>query len=150
MKKRTCLRCGSMDLYTGVIFDQTQYAKSPLIFRRKSELQSGPDYVPLNAILCKTCGHIELLANPGSFIQPRRRECPHCGAIYSYRIEDEILTNVVRCYNCNKEFGIHPPIVCPSCGATYLYSKERVIEGTVVCQNCEMVILVEDSYVAEE
>jgi len=75
------------------------------MFRWKSESTLGTEAVLLNAILCISCGHTELIADLGVFTPGTRRKCPHCQAIYSYRKEDELSPRVVRCPNCNKEFG---------------------------------------------
>jgi phage FluMu protein Com len=145
MNKRACLRCGSTDLQPGVIYDCWQYGKTQLAFEWNVGRHLGPDSVPLNAIICKSCGHTELIASMDAFIPSTRRECPYCKAIYSYREKDESAPNVVRCYNCNNEFEIYPPKKCPSCGAVYLYSKEMTKEGTVVCQNCGKLFLIQKS-----
>ncbi len=145
MKPSQCLRCGSTDLQYGVIYDYWEAGKSRMTFNWKRESALGPDYVPLEAILCKSCGHIELIADFEVFIPKTRRECPHCHALYSYRLDLEQSQNTVRCPNCNKEFIIYPPKKCPSCGAVYLYNQADVVEETIVCQNCGKSFLFHDS-----
>lgn len=141
MDKRRCLRCGSTDLIPGVIYDSMEYGKRSLTFEWTPDKAWNTSSVPLNAILCKSCGNTELIANLDIFIPTTRRECPHCKRIYAYREEDEISLNTVRCPYCGSAFRIDPPIKCPSCGAVYLYGPEKIKEGTVICQNCGKLFL---------
>jgi len=150
MNTRHCLRCGSTNLQAGIIYDYWQYGKTNLTFHWKPETPFGVDSLPLHAVLCKSCGHVELIANLDAFIPTTRRECPHCKAIYSYRQEYEISPNIVKCQNCHKTFKIYPPKKCPSCGAVYLYSTKKIKEGTTICQNCGKLFLIQDSNKSDE
>jgi len=104
---RTCLRCGSTELQNGFIYDYRQPVQVQMTFHWKPESTVESDSIPLFAILCKSCGHIELIANTEIFIPPTIRACPHCKATYSYRIKEELSPTIVRCANCGKEFKIH-------------------------------------------
>lgn len=106
MNPKSCLRCGSIDLQAGVIYDSEKFSKSPLMFRWKLESSFGTDMVLLDAILCKSCGHTELVVDIEVFLRPKK---------------------------------------CPSCGASYRYSKEKIKEGTVACQNCGNLFLIQGS-----
>ena len=106
MAKRTCLRCGGTDLILGVIYDYALHDKSPLTFQPGTDTSFWRESITINAILCKSCGHTELVASPSAFLTAKRRTCPHCKAVYSYREQDEVILGVVRCHNCNKEFEI--------------------------------------------
>ncbi|KXH77183.1 MAG: hypothetical protein AM326_05580 [Candidatus Thorarchaeota archaeon SMTZ-45] len=68
MNIRHCLRCGSTDLQAGVIYDYREYGKPQISFHWKPESILGMDSVSLHAILCKFCGHTELVANIDAFI----------------------------------------------------------------------------------
>jgi predicted Zn finger-like uncharacterized protein len=107
VKIKTCLRCGSTDLQNGVIYEYFQFGKSLMEFQWKPE-SKAEDSVPLFAILCKSCGHNELAVDPDVFIKLTKLACPHCKAIYSYRIKEDSSPNIVKCANCNKEFEIYP------------------------------------------
>lgn len=133
MENTTCLRCGSTDIHLGFI----PAYRTPLYFQFYPEFYNIEDPVKIHAILCKSCGHIELVADPTSIIPTTKRECPHCKAVYEYRMENEKYPDVFSCQNCGKEFEVSPPKKCPHCGAVYLYSKETIKEGAVVCQNCK-------------
>jgi transcription elongation factor Elf1 len=128
-----------------VIYEYWEGGKSRMTFNWKHESSLGPDYVPLDAFVCKSCGHIELIADFEVFIPITRRECPHCHALYSYRLNLELPQNIVRCSNCNKEFIVYPPKKCPSCGAVYLYNQANVVDETIVCQNCGKSFLFQNS-----
>ncbi len=103
--ERTCLRCGKTNLMLGVIYDYSHREKAPITFQSKSEVFYGGKPIVLNAILCKSCGHTELVADLSEVSSPKRYVCPHCKASYSYKVQD---LGVVKCYNCNKEFTIEP------------------------------------------
>ncbi|MDH4213035.1 MAG: hypothetical protein OEV85_03860 [Candidatus Thorarchaeota archaeon] len=109
MKSRSCLRCGNANLQSGVIFEYHYYPhlKSPMEFTRISDQKDELDSTPLEAILCKSCGHVELVVNADSLIEYTRLTCPHCKAIYSYRMKTEEFPIKVRCANCNKEFKVY-------------------------------------------
>ncbi|KXH77182.1 MAG: hypothetical protein AM326_05575 [Candidatus Thorarchaeota archaeon SMTZ-45] len=49
-----------------------------------------------------------------------------------------------------KTFKIVPPQKCPSCGAAYLYSLEKIKKGTVICQNCGNLFLIQDPLDSDE
>lgn len=110
MTERTCLRCGKTNLILGVIYDYSYREKAPLTFQVKSEAFYGGKPITINAILCKSCGHTELVGDLSEIVPPKHRVCPHCKASYSYKEQDEALLGVVRCYNCSKEFAIEPDI----------------------------------------
>jgi uncharacterized Zn-finger protein len=143
--KRRCLRCGGTDLIPGVIYDFMEYGKRGLTFEWTPDHVWNPSSVPLNAILCKSCGHTEFIANLDIFIPTTQRECPHCKRIYAYREDDEISPKTVKCPYCHNVFKIDPPIKCPLCGAVYLYSPEKIKEGTAICQNCGKLFLTSDA-----
>ncbi|MFW9957411.1 MAG: MJ0042-type zinc finger domain-containing protein [Candidatus Odinarchaeota archaeon] len=109
MKIRSCLRCGSTNLQKGVIYDYYYYltSKTPLTFNWLSDQKEEFESTPLEAILCKSCGHVELVVDADSLIEYTRLTCPHCKAIYSYRIKAEESPIKVRCANCNKEFKVY-------------------------------------------
>jgi hypothetical protein len=92
----------------GVIYDYSYHDKAPLTFQSKSEAFYGGKPITMNAILCKSCGHTELVADLSEFMPSKRRVCPYCKAIYSYKEQDEVLLGIVKCYNCSKEFAIEP------------------------------------------
>ena len=149
MTSRHCLRCGSTDLLSGVIYERDEYGRNVLRFQWKPDSVWEPDSVKLNAIMCKSCGYTELIADLDVFIPKVERECPHCKKIYAYREEDKIGEDLVKCPYCEKKFKIHPPKKCPYCGAVYLYNKEMILEGTVVCQNCSKVFPIDESSKSE-
>jgi len=108
MKIRTCLRCGSTNLQKGVIYEYYYPStKSPMTFNWISDQKDEFDSTPLEAILCKSCGHVELVVDSDSLIEYTRLTCPHCKAMYSYRIKTEEYPIKVRCSNCNKEFNVY-------------------------------------------
>jgi len=111
----------------------------------KSDSIFGGDAVILNAIVCMSCGHTELVADLGIYAPSTRYECPQCKAVYAYYEEDEISPNVVKCQNCNKTFNIPTPRKCPLCEAVYRYSQEKIKEGAIICQNCGNLFLIQDS-----
>jgi len=104
--KGICLRCRSTDLKLGVIYDYSHNEKAPLTFQSKSEAFYGGKPITTNAILCKACGHIELVADLSEVLPPKRRACPYCKAVYSYKEREEALLGMVKCYNCGKEFAL--------------------------------------------
>ena len=108
MTKRTCLRCESTDLTLGVIYDYFHQTKAPITFQAKSEVFYGGKPTAINAILCKSCGHTELVADLSEFMPPKRRVCPHCKASYSYQEQGDAVLGLVKCFNCNNEFEIEP------------------------------------------
>ena len=108
MTKGTCLRCGGTDLKLGVIYDYSIRDKNPLTFQSKSEAFYGGKPITTNAILCKSCGHIELVADLSDILPPKRRACPYCKAVYSYKEQEEALLGLVKCFNCGKEFSLEP------------------------------------------
>ncbi len=108
MSERTCLRCGKTDLKLGVIYDYSYREKAPITFQPKSEFFYGGKPITISAILCKSCGHTELVADLSEIKPPKRYVCPHCNASYTYKEQDEAILGIIRCYNCNKEFTIEP------------------------------------------
>ena len=64
------------------------------------------DSAPIAAIICKSCGHIELVLRDYTNIDPRQHQCPHCRAIYYYQHDAVDDTNSVECQNCALEFQI--------------------------------------------
>lgn len=141
METTTCLRCGNTDIHLGFI----PIYRSQLYFQFYPEMYSTEEPVRIHAILCKSCGHIELIGDPAAFIPTTKRECPHCKAMYAYRKENERYPNVFTCQNCGRKFEVIPPKKCPHCGAVYIYSKDTIIEGSVVCQNCKKEFPYEES-----
>jgi predicted Zn finger-like uncharacterized protein len=125
---RTCLRCGGTDLQKGVIYEYFQYGKELMEFYWRPE-SKAEDSIPLYAILCKSCGHTELVADPDGFIKFTKLACPHCKAIYAYRINEELSPATVRCSNCNKEFEV--------------YSSETTTESDVLIDEIEKDLLEE-------
>jgi len=107
MKIRTCIRCGGTNLQRGVIYDYYPYGKSQMTVHWTSDPKTEFDSTPLLAVVCKDCGHAELVVDPDVFIESTRLTCPHCKAIYSYRIRAEEIPLKVRCANCNKEFKVY-------------------------------------------
>lgn len=108
MKKGTCLRCGSTDLKLGIIYDYSYREKNPITFQSKSESFYGGKPITINAILCKSCGHTELVADLSEVRPPKRRKCPHCKAVYSYKEKEDVILGLVTCHNCGKEFATEP------------------------------------------
>ena len=103
MTNRSCLRCGKTDLKLGVIYDYYHNDKAPITFQAKSDVFYGGKPLKINAILCNSCGHTELVADLSEFTPHKRRVCPHCKAAYSYKEQ-----GIVVCHNCTKEFSIEP------------------------------------------
>ena len=67
------------------------------------------DSAPIEAIVCKSCGHIELMIQNYSFIDPQQYQCPHCRAIYYYRLDAEDDEHIVECQNCGENFDVVTP-----------------------------------------
>ena len=88
----------------GVIYDYSYREKNPITFQSKSEAFYGGTPIAINAILCKSCGHTELVGDLSEVRPPKRSKCPHCKAVYSYKEQGEALLGVVTCFNCGKEF----------------------------------------------
>ena len=105
IKITKCIRCGRTDIRQGVlstyVYPQLEY---DITWKPKS-----PDKIEeqeIIAILCKSCGHIELVSANTMIGQKVQRECPYCRACYIYRIPVDTYEKVVECQNCGKKFGI--------------------------------------------
>jgi transcription elongation factor Elf1 len=107
MKFEHCLRCNSKNLEKGVIFDYS-YGKyrDPMEVNWKIAPHIRGDSAPIEAIICKSCGHIELVISNYSFKDPHQYQCPHCNAIYYYMLDSDDETQIVECQNCGKKFTI--------------------------------------------
>jgi transposase-like protein len=64
------------------------------------------DSAPITAIVCKSCGHVELIILNYANIDPHQQQCPHCRAIYYYVRDATDGTQSVTCQNCGKDFQI--------------------------------------------
>ncbi|TFH06646.1 MAG: hypothetical protein E4H14_10390 [Candidatus Thorarchaeota archaeon] len=107
MKITHCLRCQSTNLQEGTIYEYAQnYYVEPMRIHWKAKPNIMADSAPLSAIVCKACGHIELVIDPYIAQEPCQHQCPHCKAVYYYRIADEAIHYKVKCQNCGKEFQI--------------------------------------------
>ncbi len=99
-----CIRCGGEDIHRGRLPTDNFPYINELIWKSES-----PDMIEderIVAILCKSCGHIELVAASNMIGQKIQRKCPHCKAQYAYRIPTDTYEKVVECQNCGKKFGI--------------------------------------------
>lgn len=102
MEIEHCLRCGSTDIHFGSLSIDTTMI-SLIQWKSKSARFLGD--VIVNGILCKFCGHIELVAD-SEIIGPKSRQtCPHCKASYSYDMRN-IVEGEVVCQNCTKRFPV--------------------------------------------
>jgi len=64
---------------------------------------------PVAAIICKSCGHIELVLRDYANIDPHQHRCPHCRAIYYYRLTETDGPQSFTCQNCGKNFQVQDP-----------------------------------------
>ncbi|TFG99435.1 hypothetical protein E4H12_02785 [Candidatus Thorarchaeota archaeon] len=107
MKIEYCLRCNSTKLEEGVIYEYTpQHFVEPIRVHWKVALHIRADSAPIKAIVCKSCGHIELVIHDYAKIDPHQYQCPHCRATYYYHLDAESDTHSVKCQNCGKKFEI--------------------------------------------
>ena len=107
MKIEHCLRCNSKKLERGVIYEYASNSfPSPMRVHWKLAPHIRADSAPITAIVCKSCGHIELTILKYENIDPIQYKCPHCKAIYYYKLPLEEDTPSVECQNCGKVFQI--------------------------------------------
>ena len=112
MKIDHCLRCNSSKLEKGIIFDYAYHrgrGSEPMKVHWKIAPHIRGESAPIEAIVCKTCGHIELMIQNYSFIDPHQYQCPHCRAIYYYRLDAEDNEYIVECQNCGENFEVEDP-----------------------------------------
>ena len=107
MKIKHCLRCNSTKLEKGVIYNYgTRHYLEPIAVHWKVAPHLRADSAPIAAIICKSCGHIELLIQEYANIDPRQYQCPHCKAIYYYHLDWDDDPYSLICQNCDKSFQI--------------------------------------------
>ena len=106
MKIEYCLRCNSTKLEMGVIYEYSQYKIEPMRVHWKVAPHLRADSAPVAVIICKSCGHIELVLHDYANIDSRQHRCPHCRAVYYYHLDAEYETHSLKCQNCGKSFQI--------------------------------------------
>ena len=110
MKFENCLRCGSSKLEEGRIFQYYQrHPAEPMRVHWKIAPHIRAQSAPLAVIICKSCGHVELAIESHAFIDLTRYQCPHCKAIYYYRLDPEDDLHIVECQNCGEDFEVEEP-----------------------------------------
>ena len=99
-----CVRCGGTDVHRGIL----PITMFPYIVELcwKSESPGMIEDEKVTAFLCKSCGHIELVATSNIIGQKIQQTCPYCKARYIYRIPSDVNEKMVECQNCGKKFII--------------------------------------------
>lgn len=105
MKITRCIRCGGTDIHLGALPNPV-YPSSTFSLTWRSDSPDNIEDQEIIAILCKSCGHIELISASTMIGQKVQRECPHCHAHYIYRIPEDTYEKVVECQNCGRTFEI--------------------------------------------
>lgn len=107
MKIEHCLRCNSRNLERGVIYGYAPNASpEPMKIHWKVAPHLRAGSAPINAIIRKSCGHIELVIHGYANIKPHQYRCPHYNTKYYYHLAEGSDTHSVKCQNCGKNFQI--------------------------------------------
>jgi len=104
MAMTRCIRCGGADIYRGRLPIGSFPYTDEIIW--KSESPEMIEDERIVAILCKSCGHIELIAESNLIGQKVQQKCPFCKAQYAYRLPTDTYEKTVECQNCGKKFVI--------------------------------------------
>ncbi len=104
MRISNCLRCGSTDIHPGILPINRGLFIDEIMWKSKNPEMVEDESVI--AVLCKSCGHIELIASSAMIGTMVQQTCPYCNATYTYRIPAGESRIIVTCQNCSRKLII--------------------------------------------